>query len=528
MRGPWWKAVCGVAFACGAAASGADPITANRLEPPGGAAGSTLQVRLHGTLPRWPLAVWTDRPGTTWRPLEESGIYEVAIAAGDSLGVHRLRFHDAAGASGVRRFVVGQEPEAIETEPNDQLPKAMPLATLPVTVNGVLDKAADVDCFAVTLAAGQTLVATVDANGALAAPLDAVLEIVSPRGGYLARNLDARGLDPRIVFRAARDGTYLLRIVAFPAEPNSTIGLASGPDYVYRLTLTTGPCLSGTLPLALPVEAAVPPLLPLGWNLPDAHPQPVIAAAGDGSAWVAYPGFVGAVELPRVAGAIVSGRVDGEAAVAAVPVVVSGCIDRPGGAVTHRFTATAGTRLVIGLVSHAAGFDLDSTLEILDATGARVFASADRDASGVWAVPADGEYRLVVRDRRGTAGPDKLYRVSIEPETPRIACTTETDVAAAAVGAAVEIAVAVDRQRGWAEPVEIVLLDPPAGISATPVLSAVDGDSAKKVTLAVTAAAPFAGPLRIVARRPGGGDVVAPVACGKEKLPVCWFTATPP
>ena len=63
-------------------------------------------------------------------------------------------------------------------------------------------------------------------------------QVLGPGGAMLAQNHDERGLDPLAVVTAPADGMYVVRLFAFPAVPDSTIGLAGGEAYIYRLTLT--------------------------------------------------------------------------------------------------------------------------------------------------------------------------------------------------------------------------------------------------------------------------------------------------
>ena len=107
------------------------------------------------------------------------------------------------------------------------------------------------DGFAVALTRGQTLVASLEAERHLGSPMDAVLQVVSPDGFVLAQNDDDIGRDPRIVFEAPSAGTYIVRLFAFPAKPDSSIRFAGGSDYVYRLTLTTGGFIDYAFPLAV-------------------------------------------------------------------------------------------------------------------------------------------------------------------------------------------------------------------------------------------------------------------------------------
>ncbi|MCA9061439.1 MAG: pre-peptidase C-terminal domain-containing protein [Planctomycetaceae bacterium] len=73
-------------------------------------------------------------------------------------GIHELRVATPAGSSNVTRFVVGMLPEVIETEPNNDDGTSMRISSLPVTVNGSLDRTEDRDCFRFSAKQGQVLV----------------------------------------------------------------------------------------------------------------------------------------------------------------------------------------------------------------------------------------------------------------------------------------------------------------------------------------------------------------------------------
>ena len=73
---------------------------------------------------------------------------------------------------------------------------------------------------------------------------------------------------PLLTFTAPREGSYLVRVFCFPEKPNSSIRFAGGADYVYRLTLTAGPFIDFTMPLAVQRGTAVDVAF-RGANLPD-------------------------------------------------------------------------------------------------------------------------------------------------------------------------------------------------------------------------------------------------------------------
>ena len=120
----------------------------------------------------------------------------------------------------LRPFIAGTLPEVMEKEPNDDFKKPHALDGSCV-VNGKLEKVGDVDCFAVTLKKGQTLVASLEAHNTLRSPMDAMLQVLSADGFVLEENNDFHGLDPQLAFTAKKDGTYIARVYAFPAQPDA-------------------------------------------------------------------------------------------------------------------------------------------------------------------------------------------------------------------------------------------------------------------------------------------------------------------
>lgn len=136
--------------------------------------------------------------------------------------------------SNVVSFALDQQPEVAETEGNDRPENAQPL-TLPVIVNGRIDRASDLDVFSFTGNAGDAIVAEVIARR-LGSPLDSTLRLSDAKGASLAFNDDdddkGAGLlthqaDSRISFTLPATGTYFLTVA--DAQHHG------GPAYAYRL-----------------------------------------------------------------------------------------------------------------------------------------------------------------------------------------------------------------------------------------------------------------------------------------------------
>ena len=265
MSGRSFAVVAPILFALPALAK--DPVLAP-LFPAGAARGQSLNLTVSGTLDRWPMRGWADGRGVEIKAGREKGKVSIVVARDAEIGLHWVRLADNEGATNLRPFFVGTLPGVVEAEPNDD-PKKPHRLDASSTVNGRLGKKGDVDGFSLPLRKGQTLVADLEANRHLGSPMDAVLQVVSAIGFVLDQNDDTIGRDPRIVFEAPADGDYIVRLFAFPATPDSTIGFAGGDAYIYRLTVTNGGSLDHTFPLA--ARSAGPTRVEaIGPNVPEA------------------------------------------------------------------------------------------------------------------------------------------------------------------------------------------------------------------------------------------------------------------
>jgi len=248
-----------------APALGAAAPTVTQLVPSGGQRGTTVEIAAAGSFDKWPVKVWASDKAVSVAAQADKGKFRVTIGKDAELGACWLRFHDETGASPVRPFVVGTLPEVVEAEPNDDAANAQRISESAV-VNGKLAKTGDVDCFAVTLKRGQTLVADLLAHQTLRSPMDAGLQLVGSDGAVVEQNHDTCGLDPRLVLAAPRDGTYIVRVFAFPAQPDSSVRYFGSDACLYRLTLTTAEFVDFVTPLA--VETGKTATVRLhGWNL---------------------------------------------------------------------------------------------------------------------------------------------------------------------------------------------------------------------------------------------------------------------
>lgn len=520
----------------------AAPPGLDHLYPAGVSRGQTVTVEAAGKTDPWPPKVWLDRPGLTVVPAKDKGKLTVTATATTAPGVYWFRLYNDEGPSPQRPLIVGTLPEINETEPNNDHRQPQKLETSSVVINGRLNSGGDVDTFAVKLAAGQTVVASMIANEVLASPMDAVLEIVSAEGFRQSYNHDTFNFDPQIVFTAPEEGIYLIRTFAFPANPNSTIAFSSAANYIYRLTVTTSGYVNHPWPLA--VSAADRTEVELrGWNI--AEPDRFLGIApeneaADGVIPVVFGlsdrGPVRAVPHPVT---VESANNDQDhPQQLTLPMTVSGAISQPLDEDWYRFSATKGQKIEFRVESWSLGYPLDPLLRLTDGNGKRLAQADDqgggrRDAVITHTIPADGEYRLMVRDLHRHGGFRYVYRLSAVQPQPDFALNLAADNFTLTPGKPLEIPVTVERKNGFAAEITITAHDLPEGVTATEVKSLPKGDTAKTVKLQLTAATgPLSGTFRVVGQTSGEATISrtadAPIGSFTARTESPWLTVQKP
>ena len=184
--------------------------------PMGGRAGDPVSIKLKGVN----LGVTELKPPARG---VEPGVYTLAEAKNGTM------------LNGMP-FDVDMLPEGFDQEPNNSIDKAQKV-TLPIIINGRVDRPEDWDVFQFTGRAGQTIVADVRARR-LDSPLDSTLKITDAAGKVLAVNDDRD--DPEAGVNTHPADSYLK--VTLPADGTyyAHIGDTSrggGEEFGYRLRL---------------------------------------------------------------------------------------------------------------------------------------------------------------------------------------------------------------------------------------------------------------------------------------------------
>jgi hypothetical protein len=526
------------------------------LNPAGAQRGTTTTVTAAGKFDKWPVQLWTDTPAIKFEPLNDSGKFKVTVSPDAPPGPHLVRAHSPEGASALRCFVVGQPPEIAEAEPNDELAAAQPTTRpatqpaqppLPLTINAQLDKAADVDCYAVQLKAGQTLVASVEGRR-LGSGIDPILHLLDQIGQELAFAHDGLGLDPLLAYRASKDGTYIVRVTAFAYPPAADIKLTSGKNAVYRLCLTTGPYVRAAIPAGVTRGQRTTVRL-LGWNLPSNQIEVDATAVPprDDHLLITLPGaqFPFHIDVSDAPELIDAGSANALSTLLP-PVNVSGVIAAPGEEDRFALSAKKGQRLLIAVKAASTASPLDGVLRIEDSSGKAI--NTEDDAQGTadprldWAAPADGTFHIILTDRFRKGGPDYHYRLEIKTPTPEIAATIDPDTYTLTAGKSAALKLTTARRNGHAAPIVAVVTGLPSGVTSTSAEVPAKGGDISLTLTAAPDAKPASAPIRVMllATDPADPQAIAATYDFKkdkekpgtpdffERSPDLWLTVLPP
>jgi hypothetical protein len=175
-----------------------------------------------------------------------------------------------------------------------------------------------------------------------------------------------------------------------------------------------------------------------------------------------------------------------------LPCVVSGRLERRRQIHAFQFSAAKGQRLNFRVESAVLGYPLDALLSVVDATG-KVVSEVDdtggsSDALVAFTAPADGQYKLLLRDLHDRGGFRFAYRLTCGPPRPDFALTVAAGEFVLAAGKTLEIPVTIDRRDGFKEEIAVSVEGLPEGVSVEEQTSAATGATAKTVKLTLKAA----------------------------------------
>lgn len=514
-----------------------------------------------GTEPK----IWVDDPELQLTPGAKPGQFLAMAKPKCRAGWHAVRLYNKEGATAPIAIWVDDLANFSENEPNNAHTEANAITLNrrggAARVTGKLEKNSDVDGFQVRVPAGMTLVTRVEANRTLGSPMDASLQITDLKGFVLAHNDDSRGVDPELTWTAREAADIIVRIFAFPADPNSTINFAGGSNYIYQLTLATGPTIDHLDAVAFSTGQKNHSLI--GWNLANTEKELEIKPVSPDSNWAtatlpdSEPLFVPSTPFNNV---IYNSQ--NKTHELNTPMMAGGTIQNKNEIHKYSLTAKKGEVYQLRVMAKVWESILDPALIIRDEKGQVILELDDsgnnnRDIDTAWTAPTDGKFQVEITDLHRRGGTRLYYglevtRDGLPPEL--LAGATNLTLKA---GEKAEIAINYDKRADLESPLKIQLEGLPKGfppVKPSEPAQATNTDAAKKgggrrrrgnpaagqntITMPMTltaeqvkAVGAWSGPLKIVATDAEGKKI--PVRIGGDKgskmgLDHVWLTILPP
>src|SRR5262245_33369380 len=219
--------------------------TGTDIEEPDGLHFSHPGIRAEPIIPPTPPAPATDpkkpapAPPAMGRPRPTVSKFKITVDPGVSVGLHDVRLFNKWGVSNPRPFTVGDQKEIEEKEPNNDVAQAQRVE-INTLVNGIINSPTDVDYYVFAGKKGQRVLLHAAASS-IDSRAKPALEVFDADGNRLVNNRNYLGNDALADVTLPADGDYWVRLFEFTYT-------AGGPDYFYRLNITTAPWIDVVVP----------------------------------------------------------------------------------------------------------------------------------------------------------------------------------------------------------------------------------------------------------------------------------------
>jgi hypothetical protein len=497
--------------------------------------------------------------------------FVVTIAANVPPGLYEARAAGLYGASNPRTFVVGTSEEIAETEANDTLDKATEI-TIGQVVNATSGKATDVDYYKFQGKKGQRIIATAQARR-IDSKMFAVLEFYDAMGRKLGYGRDNILHDPLLDVTIPADGEYYVKVFDFVyaggVDYVYRLSLSTNPhiDYVLppaglagapnQFTLY-GRNLPGGQPAGVSINGrpleklAVQIALPKDGTIQNTVDHLGPSAAGVDAISYTLDSPAGKSNPVLIQLATTKPTVEQEpndtpatAQKVTLPAEFGGQFQQRGDIDVITFDAKAGEIYYIEVIGQRIGTSADPyfVLEQIgkDAKGVEtvkrivaqddyvvkadnnrpnpagaMFSLSTDDPLYRFVVPADGNYRLQIRDRyfESRGNPTLVYRVSIRHEAPDFRLVAlpvgfkvngnnraaETGSLALQRGENLSAVIMAVRRDGFNGTIDISVDGLPAGVTCKGAAIGPGSQTAELVFTAADNAAKWFGPIKITGK----------------------------
>ncbi len=406
----------------GLPALGAPP-SMERLTPAAGQRGTEFPIRVTGSgLARVSQVLFYDDSVrcTKITALSDNELQlSLQSDAGAQPGPRAFRVQSPEGLSELLVVSLTALPTAAELEDNNS-PETAQTIPLNTTVVGTIDDG-DADCFRVTLGQGQRLSVEAEAIRSGGAMFDAVVNIFSPDGTWL-RSVDdtfATQQDPWLSMTAAAAGDYVIQIheTSFEGGEANRYALHIGEFPRPAMVWPPGASADQQLPLEFRGEAET-------W-----HQTVMVPAVSESTTIRLFPEASGSrapIGIPfRVSpfASLTESAQEQQERPLALPLAFNGLVSQSGESDVWRFLVVTPAKFRFEVFAARIGSPLDAILEVRTADGVLV-ASADDEDSHDSAISvtfaAAGEYRAVIRDKRGNGSSRHVYRIEAAPWRPTV------------------------------------------------------------------------------------------------------------
>ena len=464
--------------------------------PPGGRAGTTVEVHLGGfdftDDMQWfvhfegldwevqgklgpflvpPPPYWFGPKGrSSAMPIPRELPARIHIPADMPAGPIYWQVANANGISSTAIFTISDQPEVLESRHRQ---KPQKIKALPVVVSGRLLKIAEVDRYQFVVPQDGPVSLDLHARR-IGSNFHGVLTVFDQEGKRVADIADTEGLDVELTFHARAGETYTAELHDLDFRGNRA--------YVYRLSLRRGPRVVATIPAAVQrgktqrvefsgiglmtgkgqrervqAEVTVPENIRL-----DSFVYPLQTGTG------VVPVAVRLSDVLEQRESELSKTPSGSYPLQ-VSEAVTGDFSEDGMERRFQLTVRKQSLLSIAVQSRALGSGFDVSLAVFDAEGKEIVKNDDAggttDVQLEWQPPSDGVYTLVVRGLPASrAQRSGVYRLCVRQRQPGFLLNGPQQLVLPIAGKA-ELKLKVARYGGFKGNIAIQIDGLPAGVS---------------------------------------------------------------
>lgn len=398
------------------------------------------------------------------------------------------RVANANGAGNGGIFMVGNTPEILEDE-SLRIPQQLP--EFPVTVSGRLKRIEEVDRY--QFKAKKTGIIRCDLFArSLGSDFNGVIEVHDQNQRKIAEIFDTEGTDPSLAFAVEKDITYTVAI--------RDVDYRGFRSFTYRLAMDSGPKILAAIPAAgRRGQKQTIEFIGIGIATGLAKIESIIKE-------VSFPddekltSFSYKLETPFGNSqdflfplSNLDEKIAGPEPLM-VPGAVTGRLTEATKSDTYSFKGKKGELWTVSCDTGKIGSNLDITISILGPDGKELASKDDSspsmDPELPITLPADGDYKIIVRDLSGKSKtPASVYRLVIDKTKSNFKLRTLPS-ASVPIGGTLALAITIIREPGFKEPVALAFSNLPEGVSVPANLIIAPTAASLNVTLTCNKDAP--------------------------------------